>query len=166
MAERHKIVISPPRHDLSGARFSVYAERYAAAGDTLLNMPRTSSLFDPVLYHVSCQALELNLKSFIWLKKRPPASHYKNKYGHKLAKLWEEAVELGLGRYARITACRETAIANVAEHYANRKFAYATPYFALTGAGGLREDIKTVRTIQRLNRRLNPLLRPEILRAS
>lgn len=81
----------------------VYASQYQEAADVWMNRRTKDQGFDIVSYQLLCQALELYLKSFIWLKDRIPENQFILEYGHNIPKLWKHSKSRGIARYAAVT---------------------------------------------------------------
>jgi hypothetical protein len=76
---------------MTGISFFQNGGRYRVAALTLLASPQGYEGIDPVQYFLFCQALELQLKSFIWLKEGKTPMQIRCKYGHNIVKLWDHA---------------------------------------------------------------------------
>jgi len=157
------IEVEPGHYTITGVTFLTYARKYLRAAESLA--PHGPG-FDPVPFHLLCQAVELYLKAFIWLKERSTAGKIKSKYRHDLKKLWRHSKSRGLQRYARLTPRRELALQLVAPYYKNRQFAYCDLDMIFSGYARLSRDRHALPTLKGLARRLEKALRQPILAAS
>ena len=157
------IEAEPGHFTITGVTFLTYARKYLRAAESLAP---SGPGFDPVPFHLLCQAVELYLKAFIWLKERPTARKIGSKYGHDLRKLWRHSKSRGLQRYAKITVRRELALQLVAPYYKNRQFAYCDLDMIFSGYSQLSRDRHTLQTLRGLARRLEKALRQPVLAAS
>jgi hypothetical protein len=108
---------------MTGIQFMQYADNYYRAAQRVGTSE--SKIFDPVPYQLYCQALELRLKAFAWLKNTSlTRSDIKTRYGHNLSRLWEDAKMLGVSEYISVTEAHDVAVNLVAGYYRARKFCY------------------------------------------
>lgn len=152
-AERRK-----PSERLRGYTFYIYAERYLESAN---QVGVSSERNFPIPYALHGQALELFLKSYLWLMIRPTEKEFR-KYGHDLALLWHKSKETGVARYARATPLRDHVIATVSELYKNKQF----HYLDLATIRRKQDSIKfngPIPTLERLNTQLCKSLQFDIL---
>lgn len=150
---------------VNGVGYRVYAIWYANAARRLIENP-SPGRFDPVPYQLYCQALELHLKSFIWLVDQLPIKKMTNKYGHELAKLWSNSKARGIGRYAKTTSLRDRVITSISPYYAERRLCYFDISMISGGYRSLREDRQIFPVLDRLCAQLAKSLRTPVLSAS
>ncbi len=154
-AELHKEIFAAAFGDeWDGVNLHIYAGDYTDAVHALADADRKTVGFDPTLYQLSCQALELHLKAFLWLADGLSSKQLKNKYGHDLAKLWEHGKARGIGRYAKVTQLRDRTVKMVSTPYKNRQFAYLDPVSRVIDGDQSAID-KIVPTLRRLNEQLS-----------
>jgi hypothetical protein len=163
-----KVVIkTQPGHlNATGVSFMVYATRYQEVADVWMSQGGASRGFDVVSYQLLCQALELHLKSFIWLKDQIDRKTIKTKYSHDLRKLWRDSKRRGIAKYAATTPLRDRVIGLVGPYYKDRKFSYLDLDMIFKGYGALKSDPSAKATIRKLNLQLEKALRTPILEAS
>ena len=111
---------------MSPVGFALYAEEFLKAGESIPedSQARGNTTFTPVPYYMFCRALELILKAFLLTKDRTP-DELKNRYGHDLEKLWQEASDLGFS--AVVGACApsfEADVASANSYYKGKAFEY------------------------------------------
>jgi HEPN domain-containing protein len=160
----HVVIETEPGHyTITGVTFLTYARKYLSAAESLAS---SGPGFDPVVFHLLCQAVELYLKAFIWLKEGSSAGTIKAQYGHDLQKLWRHSKSRGLQRYATVTPRRELALQLVAPYYGKRQFAYCDLDMILSGYSRLSRERHTLPTLKGLARRLEKTLRRPVLAAS
>jgi len=160
------VIKTLPWHIIAtGLHFMQFANRYNDAA-MMLEASESDQAFDPVLYHLYCQSLELHLKSFIWLKCGTDSNTFKNHYRHDLALLWKDSKTHGISRFASVTKLRNDIIALVSPFYCKRRFSYLDVDMAFRGAVRLRSEKRITPTLRRLNIQLGRSLRSPILRAS
>ena len=160
------IKVPPLTCNMTGTAFMVYAHRYHEVAEIWLANSVKDNRFDAVSYQLLCQALELHLKSFIWLKEQIGHRTIKNRYRHNLQKLWDHSKARGIDAFAATTPLRDRAIKLVSPYYKDRKFTYIDLDMIFRGFKNLKSEPKTISTLSRLNRQLNKSLRTPILRAS
>ena len=150
---------------MTGLNYWNYANRYCKAAKHLESVnPRNE--FDPVIYHLYCLSLELHLKSFIWLCDGLDHKAIKNKYDHKIRKLWADAKKRGIGSYAPVTDLRERVIKLVGPYYEERKFTYLALAMIRRGFESIQSEPRALSTLRRLDIRLSKSLRQPILDAT
>ena len=162
------VVLSPKpaKVNITGASLLAYAEQYHQASVVWLPHAKRMSRFDAVSFHLVCQALELYLKSFIWLKQGIGLGTLKSRYGHDLAKLWKASKREGISGFAKPTPLRDDVVALVAPYYKQRRFNYLDFTMIVSGYSDLRAEPRAVPTLMRLNRQLDKTIRGPLFRAS
>jgi hypothetical protein len=116
------VALDPPRGPNAVAfltRAEVYleaAEKLVPQGDFLPKVGEPESL-------LACIALELSLKSFL-LACGVPIDYLKEKIGHKLRRLVEEAEEKGIGKIVPISAPLRGAVDVLWEEYSGKHLEY------------------------------------------
>lgn len=151
---------------LAGSAFMVYANRYQKAALACITAADPMDGFDPVPYYLFCLAIELHLKSFIWLKKGTEPNSLKIKYGHDIEKLWRDSKDCGIARYVHITSRRDHVIALVSPYYKKRQFNYLDIEMVLGGFKSIKLERQALPTLARLTDRLGKTLRRPILENS
>lgn len=164
----------PAEINMAGMLFWQYANRYYRA-TLLLEKNPVEVGFDPVMYQLCCQAIELYLKAFIWLNitagtKRmstnASSTYFKKHYGHDISKLWDDAKAQGIRRLVSPTLNRDSVIRLVSPYYKQRKLVYSDINMIVSGYRKLREQPNTLQTLRRLAQQLSKSLHQPILRAS
>lgn len=150
---------------MTGLNYMLYANRYCEAARHLESV-NSRNEFDPVIYHLYCLSLELHLKSFIWLCDGLDHKAIKNKYDHKIRRLWANAKMRGISRYASVTNLRERVIRLVGPYYEGRKFTYLDLAMVFRGYKSLQSEPRAVSTLRRLDIQLSKSLRQDILNAT
>ncbi len=150
----------------TGLSLMVFANRYRRAAESLYRAQSKLVSFDPVIYFLYCQSLELHLKSFVWLKEGVSRDTLRNKYRHNLLKLWNRAKSKGVSRYVTVTDLRDDVISLVSPYYKTRQFNYLDLEMVVRGFNDLRAEPRAVSTLHRLTGRFETTLRQPILRAS
>ena len=153
-------------YNITGASFMSYGKRYREAAEVWSKSSDLQGKFDPILYQLLCQSLELHLKSFIWLKEKKSSTQIKSKYGHNIIKLWTHAKVRGINNYARITPLRDAVITLVGPYYKEKKFCYLDIEMVFGGFSNLNAQPRAINTLFRLTQQLETSLRTPILRAS
>ena len=128
--------------------------------------PAVQAGFDPVMYYLYCQSLELYLKSFIWFIDRSSSETIRDKYRHNIEKLWRDAKKRDIGKYIRITQLRDNVIALVGPYYKTRKFNYLDLDMVHRGYKDLRSEPRVIPTLRRLTGQMENTLLVPILKAS
>lgn len=159
----NRVVVSvkPATFDSTGVGFLVYGDRYVQAARVLGDVPLQG--FDPVSFHLNCQAVELYLKAFIWLRDRKTRAQIRSKYGHQLEKLWSHSKARGISKFASVTPLRDEIIGLVGPYYTKRRFAYFDLEMVVGGYADLRSQPRAIPTLQRLSRQLGKSLRHPVL---
>ena len=152
--------------DTTGFSMMSYARHYRAAGLFCAKRSKTIEGFDPVPYQMLCQALELQLKGYIWFVDRLTRDQLRKKYGHRLELLWNDAKSKGLGKYAGYTPLRERVVKRVAPYYTKRQFNYLDIQMMFSGFKTITAEPKALSTLAHLTGRLDKALYQPILRAS
>jgi hypothetical protein len=151
---------------MTGIDFMDYGNHYLAAAEYLARR-KAKAWFDPLPYQLLCQALELHLKSYLWLTDRElNRIKIRNKYGHDIEKLWRHAKSRKISRFCRPTPARDAAIEFLGPYYKNRRFAYLDPSMSWEGIPRIKAQPKALVVIARLCGQLRKSLRRPILSAS
>ena len=143
-----------------------YANRYFEAATITNSNSGNVKGFDPIPYQLYCQSLELHLKSFIWLKEQVGRDAIKNRYGHDIEKLWNDAKRKGINKYIKITPLRDQVINLVGPYYKDRRFCYLDIDMIYDGFKNLKSEPKSISTLFRLTLQLGKSLRAPIYKAS
>ena len=151
---------------LTGVKYMMYANRYREAAVALHLRPPANDGFDPIVYQLFCQSLELHLKSFIWLMDQNSVEKIEKKYRHNLQKLWSRAKMRGIHQYAVTTPLRDEVITFINPYYNNRQFSYLDLDMVNKGYHTLKIEPKIVHALNRLTKQLSKSLRNSILCAS
>ncbi len=93
------VSVRPAMFDSIGVGLPVYVGQCDQAARVLRDVPVEG--FDPVSFHLNCQAVELYLKALIWLRDRKTHTQIRSNYGHQLEKLWHHS-KVGEYRAVRI----------------------------------------------------------------
>ena len=158
------VAIQPATVNMTGVGFFTYGKRYARAARDVEET--TEPGFDPVVYQLYCQAVELFLKAFIWLTDGKTQQQIKSKYGHDIEKLWRHSKARGIGRYVSATPLRDQVIALVGPYYRDRRFAYFDLGMITEGYSEIRSETRALPTLKRLSARLEKTLRKPVLSGS
>ena len=110
------VQLNPVTVVMTGIEFMQYGNHYLQAAERLPTNP-DETWFDPLPYQLLCQAFELHMKSFIWLKDQHSRKTIKNKYGHDIEKLWRQSKERGVYRYCKPTISRDETISLLGPYY-------------------------------------------------
>lgn len=149
-----------------GIEFMQYATHYQKAAELISTKSKTDVWFDPLPYQLLCQALELHLKSYVWLTDKHSRNKIKNKYGHDIEKLWRHSKQRGLNKYCIPTILRNETIQLVGPYYKSRKFTYLDLPMSWEGIPSLRAQPKSLAVLMRLCKQLEKSLNKPILSAS
>ncbi len=160
-----RMTIRPATITMTGVNYWVYAKRYCNAASHLHALNRDGE-FDPVIYQLYCQSLELHLKGFIWLVSGSNHKEIRARYDHKLRKLWADSKRLGILKYAASTPLRERVIKLVGEPYEKKRFVYLDLSMIFRGFQKLRLEPKSFTTLKRLNLQLSKAIRQPIMEAA
>lgn len=158
------IVVQPATVNMTGVGFFTYGKRYARAAREVEGT--VESGFDPVVYQLYCQAVELFLKAFIWLSDGKTQQQIKAEYRHDIEKLWRHSKDRGLGKYLSLTPLRDQIISLVGPYYRDRRFAYFDLGMIAGGYSGIQSERRALQTLKRLSARLEAALRKPVLSKS
>jgi hypothetical protein len=152
--------------DTTGLSMMIYARHYRAAGLLCAKRSKKVNGFDPVPYQMLCQALELQLKGFVWFTERLTRAQLKDKYSHRLEALWKDAKAKGIGKYASATPLRDRTIKAIGHYYTKRKFNYLDLDMMFSGYKSIKAEPKAIACLAQLTARLDKSLYHSILSAS
>jgi len=154
------------RINVTGINFLNYAKHYSDCAKCLMSNSNVKMRVDPVPYQLLSQALELNLKAFIWVTEGIGRNTIRNRYGHDLMKLWLHSKSRGIDKYAKVTPLRERSIEVIGPYYKDRKLCYLDIEMMFGGFDKINSEPKLAQTLFRLNVQLNSSLKQPVLRAS
>lgn len=152
--------------DMTGVAFMTYAQRYREAAIKVLINNNQEIGFDPALYQLLAQSLELHLKSYIWLVDKISWKKIKSNYGHNIQKLWSDSKDLGIDKFAKVTPLRDRVISLINKYYHKRRFCYLDMEMIFKGFKDLDSEPKAINTLLRLTLQLKKSLRDPILKSS
>jgi hypothetical protein len=165
MTDRN-VVVQTGSVKITGVLFLSHASRFNDAAHVLFSKAPKTQGIDPVPYFLACQALELHLKSFLWLKEGWSVDKIITDYRHNLGKLWTHSKQRDLHSYVAITTTREQAVNAVATLYQKRKLNYLSLGIVGTEYDAIKNNRKHLRSLIMMNNRLETQLRPAILAAA
>jgi hypothetical protein len=150
---------------MTGVNYWVYAKPYNEAA-THLNSINRKGDFDPVIYQLFCQFLELHLKGFLWLVSGKTHKAIRTQYDHSLRRLWADSKRSGTRKYVAATPLRERVIKLVREPDENKRFVYLNLSVIFRGYKKLRSEPNFISPLKRLNSQLTKELRHPIMEAA
>jgi hypothetical protein len=105
---------------MSPGGLHVYAEHYLMAAKTSSSAAQT---YAPAKLFLVCHSIELSLKAFLSLRGKSLVE-LSERYGHRLAMLYDESVESGIFDFVQIEHSLGEEVRKASEYYQEKVFEY------------------------------------------